>query len=321
MRLPSPAVQPRALAVAALLINATVWGLSWWPFRHLHGLGLHPLWSTALVYLLAAVVIGALQPGAWRGLARSPALLALLLAAGGTNAAFNWAVSVGEVTRVVLLFYLTPLWTVPLAWALLGERPDRAIALRVALALGGALLVLTAGPAEAEAGAAAGSGAEAAGRDLLRRGADLLGLLGGMCFALTNVLLRREAAQPEAQRALAMFAGGALVPGAVAALGAAALPQAGIGWPSPDVAAWWAPALGLALAFLVANLALQYGAARLPANVTSVVMPAEVPIAALSAMAWAGEAVPATVWVGGALILLATLLAALGGRRGDGTAG
>ncbi|MCK6425789.1 MAG: DMT family transporter [Burkholderiaceae bacterium] len=308
MRLPSLAAQPRALAVAALLLNATVWGLSWWPFRHLHGLGLHPLWSTALVYLLAAAVIGTLQPGAWRGLARSPALLALLLAAGGTNAAFNWAVSVGEVTRVVLLFYLTPLWTVPLAWALLGERPDRAVALRVALALGGALLVLTAGPADA--------GPQGAGSELLRRGADVLGLLGGLCFALTNVLLRREAAQPEAHRALAMFAGGALVPGAVAALCAAALPQAGIGGPSPDLAAWWAPALGLALAFLVANLALQYGAARLPANVTSVVMPVEVPIAALSAMALAGESVPATVWLGGALILLATLLAALGAGRG-----
>ena len=36
-------------------------------------------------------------------------------------------------------------------------------------------------------------------------------------------------------------------------------------------------ALGLALAFLCANLALQYGASRLPANVTAIVMLVEVP--------------------------------------------
>ena len=30
--------------------------------------------------------------------------------------AFNWAVTVGDVVRVVLLFYLMPAWSVLLAW-------------------------------------------------------------------------------------------------------------------------------------------------------------------------------------------------------------
>ncbi len=37
--------------------------------------------------------------------------------------AFNWAVTVGDVVRVVLLFYLMPAWLVLLAWRVLGERP------------------------------------------------------------------------------------------------------------------------------------------------------------------------------------------------------
>ena len=40
-----------SLPVLALLFNAFVWGVSWWPFRFLHQHGLHPLWATALMYV------------------------------------------------------------------------------------------------------------------------------------------------------------------------------------------------------------------------------------------------------------------------------
>ncbi|MDE2081081.1 MAG: EamA family transporter, partial [Burkholderiales bacterium] len=107
--------------VAALLFNAGVWGLSWWPFRQLERRGLHPLWATALIYALAALAIGLARPQAWRTLRRNPALWPLLLASGATNACFNWGVTVGDVVRVVLLFYLMPLWSVLLARLLLAE--------------------------------------------------------------------------------------------------------------------------------------------------------------------------------------------------------
>jgi drug/metabolite transporter (DMT)-like permease len=93
----------------ALVLNALIWGTSWWPFRQLHDAGLHPLWTTALVYLMAVVVIGLARPAAWREVAQTPALWLILLASGTTNAAFNWGVTIGDVVRVVLLFYLMPL--------------------------------------------------------------------------------------------------------------------------------------------------------------------------------------------------------------------
>jgi drug/metabolite transporter (DMT)-like permease len=310
-------MEPRLLAVAALLLNAATWGLSWWPFRHLHALGLHPLWVTSIVFALAALVIGLWRPAAWGQLARSPALWVILLASGCTNAAFNWAVTVGEVTRVVLLFYLMPLWTVVLARLLLHERLTPRVLLRVLLALAGAVLVLSAAPqAGADAAAVALDGAPRAAPWLARL-ADVLGVLGGMAFALNNVMLRREAHQPEEGRALAMFAGGAAVAGLVALGSAGGVPGLGaaqIGWPPGWVGAWWWPTLALALAFLVSNLALQYGAARLPANITAVVMPVEVLIASTSAVWLGGEVIPATLWIGGALILGATAQAALSER-------
>jgi drug/metabolite transporter (DMT)-like permease len=127
------------LAVGCLVINALVWGLSWWPFRQLQERGLHPLWSTALVYAAAVVCVLAWRPLAWRELFRHPGLWLLLAAAGMTNVGFNWAVSVGDVVRVVLLFYLMPAWSILLAWPLLGERPSRAALLRLLLALAGVL--------------------------------------------------------------------------------------------------------------------------------------------------------------------------------------
>jgi drug/metabolite transporter (DMT)-like permease len=67
--------------------------------------------------------------------------------------------------------------------------------------------------------------------------------------------------------------------------------------------------LGLALMFGVGNLCLQYGAARLPANVTSVVLLSEVLFAAASAVWLGGETVGARTLVGGGMIVAAALLA------------
>ena len=93
-------------AAAALVFNALVWGLSWWPLRQLQGYGLHPLWTTALVYLLVTAGLLAAHFKAWRGFVAYPQLWWLAVAAGLTNVGFNWAVTVGDVVRVVLLFYL-----------------------------------------------------------------------------------------------------------------------------------------------------------------------------------------------------------------------
>jgi drug/metabolite transporter (DMT)-like permease len=285
-------VRASVLPALALTLNALTWGLSWWPLRQLEARGLHALWATVIIYALAVAVILAWRPGALHALARTPSLWWLVIASGTTNATFNWAVTIGDVVRVVLLFYLMPLWAVLLARWLLKERLTRLALLRIVLALGGALVVLW--PAEG-------------GLPLPRTLADWLGVVGGFSFALNNVLLRREAARPEEARALAMFCGGVVISAALAlALGAA-----GTVAPPPAVApGWLLGAVALALAFLAGNLALQYGAARLPANATAVVMITEVLFASASAV-WLGAGVLTPVLLaGGSLIFAAALLAA-----------
>lgn len=288
----SDALPSRAwLPALALVFNAFTWGLSWWPFRLLQERGLHPLWATALIYAVAVLAITLWRRGAWAELRRARSLWWLVLAAGTTNAAFNWGVTVGDVVRVVLLFYLMPLWAALLARWLLHEAFTGSALLRVALSLAGAAIVLW--PAEG-------------GLPVPRTLPEALGVIGGASFALSNVLLRREARQPEAARALAMFLGGAIVAGAVAW---ALVGQGQVAWPPAPSPHWVGAALALAGAFLAGNMALQYGASRLPANVTAVVMITEVVFASVSAVALgAGQITPPLV-LGGALIIGAALLA------------
>lgn len=289
---------PRLWPVLALMVNALVWGVSWRPFRHLQSAGLHPLWATVLVYLAAVAAIAVVRPQAFGHVLRRPALWVLVLASGTTNAAFNWGVAIGDVVRVVLLFYLMPLWVVVLARVLLHERLTWLAGARVLLALGGAALVLW--PED--------GGWFPVPRSL----PDGLGVCGGFSFALNNVMLRREAQQPEESRAMAMFLGGVLVAGTLAAvlvwLGEAA-------WPPVPSLEWVPLAVVLSAFFLLSNVALQYGAARLPANVTSVVMLTEVLFAAVSALLLGGGTMTPALAMGGGLILLAALLATLDGRR------
>ena len=285
-----------ALAVLALALNALVWGLSWWPLRQLDVDGLHPLWTTACVFTLATVVLSFISPSGWLHFKQHPQLWWLMVASGLTNVGFNWAVTTGDVVRVVLLFYLMPTWSLLLAWWLLGERPTRGALTRLGLALMGVVLVLKTPESP---------------WPLPQDLSDLLAILGGFCFALTNIWLLRLQHTSESSRMIAMFSGGALMAVACAVLAtlagvAAWVPHASV---TEQMLTWSPWVLGLSAAFLVSNFALQYGAARLSAHTTAMVMMSEVVFASVSSVALGASTLTWRVGLGGGMIVLAALLA------------
>lgn len=281
-----------SLPVVSLLVGASLWGVVWYPYRLLGGAGLDGAWASALTYGVALAVGTSLFLGHWRDVLRAPwACLAMGLAIGWSNLAYVIGVLEGEVMRVLLLFYLAPLWTVPLAHVLLGERLDLRGGAVMAMALAGAAVMLW----HPEHGAPWPSSR-----------AEWLGVAAGFLFALGNVLVRALAGLRDTTKSLAIWAGVtavslAYLPWAPTATGAA-LSVAAETW---DV---WMP-VGLALVAM--SLALQYGLSRVPANRAIVILLFELVVAAAASYCLAGERLRPQDWAGGALIVAASLASGL----------
>jgi drug/metabolite transporter (DMT)-like permease len=280
----------RWLAPLALLVAATTWGLVWYPYRLLQEAGLTGSVASVLTYLVALppLLILAMRQRLAEAQERG-LLIALALVVGWTNLAYVLAVIHGEVVRVMLLFYLAPLWTVPFARFLLHEHAGRNAWLVIALALAGAWVMLV------------GEG----GVPLPHNAAEWLGLSAGMGFALSNVLTRRLKATPIVLRSLWVFAGVVTVSTLYATF-EGATPQA---IRVLDVSGWWLVGL-IALALLLATFTVQYGLANTPANQAVVILLAELVVAALSSRWLAGEVMDSNEWIGGAMIIAASLISA-----------
>ena len=279
------AERERATAVLALLGGALIWGMIWYPYRLLRDAGIGGIWATTISYSLAFVFGLFFFRREIRAVPMRWSLLWLALASGGCNLAYVLAALSGEIVRVMLLFYLAPLWTVVLSRLLLGERLGRAGAPVIGLSRLGAALILW---------------HPGAGLPLPQSRADWLGLFAGFSFALFNVLSRLERDLSIASRSMVSFAGVALT-GLV-------LLCSGLGrveMPAGPLVIGLLLVIGLVL--VLANLIVQYGLARLPSNRAIVIMLTEVGFAALTSWLLAGETFGLREIIGGAVIVAACL--------------
>jgi len=281
------------LAPLSLLTAATVWGLIWYPYRLLEVDGLSGSAASLLTYLLGIAPLMLLAgPGRWTVPAGQWSwLLAVALTAGWTNLSYVLAVINGEVMRVMLLFYLAPLWTVLFARLILKERPGTWGLVVIALAFGGAYVML-------------GWSIEKGGWQLPMpsSNAEWLGLSSGLGFALTNVLSRRARDIPMETRTLWSFLGVAFIAGIVAfSEGFSLADVAAVSGPN------WIILAGVTLALMLATLSVQYGLALTPANRAVVIMLFELVVAAISSQWLANESMGPREWLGGAMIIAATL--------------
>jgi drug/metabolite transporter (DMT)-like permease len=281
------AASVRLLPTLGLLYGASFWGFVWYPSRLLEQAGVEGAWLTLVSYAVAFLFMLPFVHWPWRTIWGLRAdVTALVLAAGWTNVAFVLAVLEGEVVRVVLLFYLSPVWTALLGRWLLGEPLTRTTGIMLLLGLGGALVMLW---------------DPAIGRVPLNE-ADFLAISAGATFALNNVQTRRITRLTVRTKTQIAWLGVILVSAVVVALSRPYLPDA-------SVLAWsGTAALGVG-GFMLATLAVMYGVTHMPVQRSSVIMLFELVVGALSAWWLAGEAVGAREWIGGALILAAAMIA------------
>ena len=277
----------RTLPVASLVYAATLWGLVWYPYRLLDEAGVGGIVSCFVSYATPLLLVGwrhgrALREarGDWSWLA------ALALAAGWTNLAYVLAVLEGEVVRVLLLFYLSPLWTVLFARILLGEQLNRAGVAVMALAAGGALVMLWR-PGE---------------WPLPGNHAEWLALSAGVMFAASNVVSRRLERVDQGARAMMVWAGATALTLAVLAFRPAEL-----GFVGTASAGTWLLLLGVGIVIGSMTYAVQYGLARVPANQAIVIFLFELVVAAIASYFLSDERMDAQEWIGAAMIITASL--------------
>jgi drug/metabolite transporter (DMT)-like permease len=274
-----------SLAVGAILFSAAMWGLIWYPMRLLEQAGMPVVWTTLAAYLAAALVASVQlwrSQQQWQG----PwpfSLWALALAAGLTNLSFLVALIEGEVVRVMLLFYLSPLWSVLLGRWWLGERISRQSMLMIAIAMSGTFMMLW----HPEVGLPWPHGL-----------ADWLALFASVMFSVNNVLSRKLAPVPMQIKTTVVYWGVVLVATVVLLLQQATIPTV-----SPTL---WALVMVFGgLCFISMTIAVLYGLARMPVFRAAILMLFELLVAAISAWILTDERMSSVEWLGGALIFIA----------------
>ena len=235
-------------AVLALIVLSLVWGSNWIVMKTVLGYS-GPMTFSAIRYALGTVVLfivlivrrESLAPTPWL-----PTLLIGLTQTAGFQGLVQLSLVSGGAGKMALIAYTMPFWVIPLAWALLDERPSLRQWIFIALAALGLVLIFE--PWQPHGSLAAA----------------LIALAGGLCWAIGTVLSKQQF-QRRPDIPFLRWTAWQMALGAVALVIVSLL--------VPERAVDWSPALLAALAY---NTVLSTGLAwilwlfvvqRLPANV------------------------------------------------------
>lgn len=121
---------------------AALWGIWWIPIRYLETLGMDGAWGSFSMNVGAALaaIIWMAASGAPLKIAGRGLLGAALVGVAVTT--YSTAITMADVVRVILLFYLAPAWSKIIEWAFMGHPWKWTSSLALAASLGGAYLVL-----------------------------------------------------------------------------------------------------------------------------------------------------------------------------------
>ena len=174
----------------AILWSALLWGTLWIPLRRIDAAGASGTAAITAGYLIPLVLLlpfalargRRILAGGWT-LGMAGFLLALSIAL------YSEGLLRGTVARVLLSFYLTPVWSTLFERLLLGEPIAGRRVATILLGLAGMAVIF---------------GGEA-GLPLPRSSAEWMGLLAGVCWGLSMVFVKRTASRPIFDRVFAHF--------------------------------------------------------------------------------------------------------------------
>ncbi len=288
----SPSAHPaKLMPCVAVGACAAVWGAFWIPLRMLEDGGVSGPWTLLLIYILATAVIfpfalkywGVIRAAGWNW------VITGLLGGGGfylyANAFLNT-----EIVRVLLLFYLMPIWATILGRLFLGESITAGRLFAIMLGLGGLFVML---------------GIDQ-GWPLPKNAGDWMALAAGMMWAYTCVRYRLATAVGAIEQTFG-FAIGCVVCGLVFLL----IPSDGPGivaaFGALENAVWLVLGITAVIA-IITNLVIIWGARQLSPGLVGILNMMELVAGAATAAWLSGEPFGWREIVGGALIVAAALV-------------
>jgi len=269
-------------ALLIIFLASSFWGVLWVPMRHIEAMGLSGLWVVVLFHFLPALAMLPLivrtAPSSRRDWGRAAVAGALM---GAGFALYALGLVVASVTKTVILFYMTPIWSTVIAYFVLRERAGWGRWLAIAAALVGCALVT------------------GVSRDELRFDpADLLGLLSGLFWALGSVMIRRYDGLNFVHVSFLQYLFGGIM---------ALLAALYLGDPIPQLNAFLQaipPAfLASVVVFLPSVLLIFRIMQYVSPGLVGILMLSEALVAAVSAAFWLGETLSSTQWIGVGAIL------------------
>lgn len=286
-------------SVTVVVVGA-LWGLYWMPLRQLQAMIPAGPWLTLGALLVACI---ALAPAAWRGrtrlrVARKRALASVTLG-GASFALYSNGLLYGHVAAVILLFYLTPIWSTLIARFWLGWPVSWWRYAAIGCGMVGIALVLR---------------GSHGGMPIPHGLGDWLGLASGLLWAIASTGIHVHSRTQPAETNFVFCAGGAAMALVlVLVLETSPLPPIepaafvrAAGWTVFIGGFWWAVSL---TAFMWATQALE------PARVGILLM-SEVLVGAISAALFADEPFGPAVAAGAVLVIAAGVLETLPGGAG-----
>ena len=281
----------RTAVTASLFVIATgtLWGLYWLPVRRLADIGLSGAWGTLAVVATAALLLAPFAARARHRLGQSNRVGLASLALGGASfVLYSTGLVYGRVALVILMFYLTPVWSTLIGRYVMGWPTPWLRLVAILVGIAGLGLILGAG------------GEPPVPHDL----GDWLGLASGVFWAIASTGIRSQSDTGPGESAF-VFALGACAGAAVLAPILEPLPSLSIaalgpmsGWILAAGGIWW----GLSMA------GLMWATARLEPARVGILLMAEVLVGAGSATLLAGERMGPLELVGGAMIVSAGVL-------------
>ncbi len=277
-------------AVFGILFGAVCWGLIWYPYRILQEAGISGVASSFYTYVIAVGIFAVVSLKQWRAAINQPkSIIWLAIFAGWTNLSYVLAIIDGEVMRVMLLFYLSPLWTLVLAHFWLKERTNKRGVVVIILSLIGAFTMFW----------------QEGALPLPNNHAEWLALSAGMGFAMTNVITRYASNLTLTAKCMAVWVGVLLMSLIFIVFQEAPFPN-----PMDMDVTQWLLMFFIALVLMGATLFVQYGITHIPVTKASVLFMFELVVAAVGSYFLTDETLSLREWVGGALIIVAGLFAA-----------